>query len=107
MSDPAKELNAAIRREIVELWTCAGRKHLAEAAKTDDLITCVGAIFAEIASLDEQLTTFGKQDELHDRIHDLEQQVKTGAAPYERQIEALNRRISELNEVAIVRALGE
>lgn len=101
MSTTAAELNAAIRAEIVEMWTCLGRPHFAESAKTSGLVEAVGLIFAEVAHSDD----LARMEGLQKRVRDLERELKAGSAPYEQQIAALNKRIIQMNEEALKREI--
>lgn len=93
--DSAFVVNGAVRKEIVELLECTGRKHLVDAAKTDPLVDVIGMLFSEISDNDSEAQAAPK---LRERIVELEQMVADTHGPMQAQLAELNRRIVKLNE---------
>lgn len=95
MSAPAEQLNTAVRAEIVTLLECAGRKHLVDAAKQDDLVDVIGMLFSEISDNDSEAQA---APELRARVEELEALVADTRGPLQAQIAELNGRIAWSNE---------
>lgn len=99
----AFELNGAIRREIVTMLGCVGRKQLADRAAVEPLVDVIGMLFTEIADLDGDAQDAPK---LRSRVAELEQLMSDTHGPMQAQIAELNRRIVALNREADAQAAG-
>ncbi len=96
--NPAAQVNAAVRAEVLELLRCTGRSRLIEAARTCPLVDVIGMLFCEISDLDSEAAAAPK---LRERIAELEQSVADAHGPMQAQMAELNRRIAKLNEVNV------
>lgn len=93
-TDPAKQLNADIRKELVEMAECTGRKDLADQFRVMDLVQCVGMLFAELDAATNHRPkpkTRSASDGL--QIKDLQRIIADNASALAR----LNARVLELN----------
>lgn len=95
-SPTAREVNGAVRAEIVTMLGCTGRKHLVEAAKSDPLVEVVGLIFAELSAADSEAQNAPR---LREHIAGMKRRL-AAIAEMPRQMAELNRRLAQANAEA-------
>lgn len=95
MGDQAKELNSQIRKALAYGFQQAGRELLSDRAASEDLVTLVGLVFAELAEADAGNLSFQKTKAERD---ELRRKLSTeGFAELQRDLEEVNRKLTQAN----------